>query len=204
MTVPQLRRSSLHLFLHSVVSIHKVHVHCIYQFILIFPRYITNQLNEQLPVGLQNAATSFPALFPLSPSYFISEKALGTRLTALHRCRWGQSSDHSKTEFFLSSIRNWVSYSLWTADAFPVVASLPPKGREATTGNASAVRRLGKLLAMIFFAFISSSRGPKKWNSYVHDFNNFKNWQTRDYDALIRHPRPSPLPPLLSFHLYSF
>ena len=41
---------------------------------------------------------------------------------------------------------------LRTADAFPVVASLPPKkkkkrkifgGREATTGNASAVRRLG-------------------------------------------------------------
>ena len=35
--------------------------------------------------------------------------------------------------------------SLRTADAFPVVTSLPPKnfgGREATTGNASAVRRL--------------------------------------------------------------
>ena len=33
-----------------------------------------------------------------------------------------------------------------TADIFPVVASLPPKnilgGREATTGNVSAVRRL--------------------------------------------------------------
>ena len=47
-------------------------------------------------------------------------------------------------------------HSLRTADAFPVVDSLPPKnsvceperqndfgGREATTGNASAVRRLG-------------------------------------------------------------
>ena len=32
--------------------------------------------------------------------------------------------------------------SLRTADAFPVVASLPFGGREATTGNASAVRRL--------------------------------------------------------------
>ena len=38
-----------------------------------------------------------------------------------------------------------------TADALPVVASLPPKnstlffgGTEATTGNASAVRRLSK------------------------------------------------------------
>ena len=63
-----------------------------------------------------------------------------------------------------------VPYSLRTADAFPVVASLPPKiaskqkvlrhgnrfaardsqtlffgGREATTGNASAARRLGTL-----------------------------------------------------------
>ena len=106
MTVPQLRRSSLHLFLHSMVSIYKVHVHCIYQFNLIFPRYITNQLNEQLPVGLQSAATTFPALFPLSPSYFISEKALGTRL---HRSRWGQGSDPRKTEFFLSSFRNCIS-----------------------------------------------------------------------------------------------
>ena len=32
--------------------------------------------------------------------------------------------------------------ALRTADAFPVVASLPPKDREATTVNASAVRRL--------------------------------------------------------------
>ena len=42
-------------------------------------------------------------------------------------------------------------HSLRTADAFPVVASLPPKiatlffgGRKKTTGNASAVRRLGE------------------------------------------------------------
>ena len=34
-----------------------------------------------------------------------------------------------------------MSHSLRTADAFPVVASLFG-GREATTGNASAVRRL--------------------------------------------------------------
>ena len=37
--------------------------------------------------------------------------------------------------------------SLRTADAFPVVASLAPLffgGREATTGNASAARRLGR------------------------------------------------------------
>ena len=37
-------------------------------------------------------------------------------------------------------------FSLRTADVFPVVASLPPKGREATTGNTSAVRRLWLVL----------------------------------------------------------
>ena len=122
MTVPQLRRSSLHLFLHSEVSIYKVHIHCIYHFMLIFPRYITNQLNEQLPVGLQSTATSFPALFLLSPSYFISEKALGTRLTALHRSRWGQGSDPRKTEFFLSSFRNCIScISRWSLFRHPAV-----------------------------------------------------------------------------------
>ena len=45
--------------------------------------------------------------------------------------------------------------SLRTADAFPVVASLPPKnseGREATTRNASAVRRLSTYLLAKKFA----------------------------------------------------
>ena len=44
-----------------------------------------------------------------------------------------------------TSPSNLARPSLRTADAFPVVASLPPKNsgaREATTGNASAVRRL--------------------------------------------------------------
>ena len=40
------------------------------------------------------------------------------------------------------------SYSLRSADVFPVVASLPPKtifgGRDATTGNTSALLRLRK------------------------------------------------------------
>ena len=57
-------------------------------------------------------------------------------------------SDHPK--FFLYHIRIILCpvpsfCSLWTADVFRVVASLPPKiskGREATTGNTSAVRRL--------------------------------------------------------------
>ena len=39
------------------------------------------------------------------------------------------------------NIRQYLN-SLRTADAFPVVASLFFGGREATTGNASAVRRL--------------------------------------------------------------
>ena len=49
--------------------------------------------------------------------------------------------------------------SLRTADAFPVVASLLPKigGREATTGNASAVHRLGndEMLAQFVFPFVA-------------------------------------------------
>ena len=48
-----------------------------------------------------------------------------------------------KTSRFSFS-KGW--HSLRTADVFPVVASLPPKnnaGREAMTGNTSAVHRLG-------------------------------------------------------------
>ena len=63
-----------------------------------------------------------------------------------------------KATISLACLHSWLEFnfagmpglnSLWTTDAFPVVASLPPKnsyfsgGREATTGNASAVRRLG-------------------------------------------------------------
>ena len=48
-----------------------------------------------------------------------------------------------------NNCKDKVNSSLRTADAFTVVASLPPKnifgGRGATTGNASAVRRLGQL-----------------------------------------------------------
>ena len=44
----------------------------------------------------------------------------------------------------IACVGGYVNVSLRTADAFPVVASPPPKeeGSEATTGNASAVRRL--------------------------------------------------------------
>ena len=44
--------------------------------------------------------------------------------------------------------------SLRTADAFSVVASLPPKGREATTGNASAVRGLFKRRTILFLRVV--------------------------------------------------
>ena len=60
-----------------------------------------------------------------------------------------------KVVFHLGTLRkkyNCAGTSLRTADAFPVVASLPPKnsllffgGREARTGNASAVQRLLRL-----------------------------------------------------------
>ena len=56
---------------------------------------------------------------------------------------------------------------LRTADAFPFVASLPPKlffgAREATTGNVSAVHRLGKPRKS-WNLRISYSRPGKSWN----------------------------------------
>jgi len=45
-----MRGSSLHLFLHSAVQIHEIHIFIISSFI--FPGYITDQFNDQLPVGL--------------------------------------------------------------------------------------------------------------------------------------------------------
>ena len=56
---------------------------------------------------------------------------------------------------------------LRTADAFPFVASLPPKlffgAREATTGNVSALHRLGKPRKS-WNLRISYSRPGKSWN----------------------------------------
>ena len=48
-----------------------------------------------------------------------------------------------------------VNPSLRTTDAFPVVASLPPKNREATTENASAVRRLRQSMYEEKFSLIN-------------------------------------------------
>ena len=61
------------------------------------------------------------------------------------------SSNFSKSDVGAPGQNSWgqSSVSLRTADAFPVVASLPPK---ATTGNASAVRRL---VDCTFFSFLT-------------------------------------------------
>ena len=58
-------------------------------------------------------------------------------------------------------VNDLMSVSLRTADAFPAVASLPPKnrekggpsGREATTGNASAGRRLDVCESVVMSLF---------------------------------------------------
>ena len=42
------------------------------------------------------------------------------------------------------TIKGEQNRNLRSEDVFPVVASLPPKGREATTGNTSALRRLAR------------------------------------------------------------
>ena len=52
----------------------------------VFPGYITNQFNDQLPVGL-----------------------LAQLVRALHRCRRGQGSNPSKPDFFRLSFRNCIS-----------------------------------------------------------------------------------------------
>ena len=70
---------------------------------------------------------------------FASKQAVSITLPGL---RPNDYPFHGTVENFSACCNT--SRSLRTADAFSVVASLPPKekGREATTGNASAVRRL--------------------------------------------------------------
>ena len=58
----------------------------IHNFIFIFPGYITNQFNDQLPVGL-----------------------LAQLVRALHRYRRGQGSNPGKPDFFRLSFRNCIS-----------------------------------------------------------------------------------------------
>ena len=58
----------------------------IHNFIFIFPGYITNQFNDQLPVGL-----------------------LAQLVRALHRYRRGQGSSPGKPDFFRLSFRNCIS-----------------------------------------------------------------------------------------------
>ena len=79
-----MRGSSLHFFLHSAVQIYEFHIW--HNFIFIFPRYITNQFNDQLPVGL-----------------------LAQLVRALHRYRRGQGSNPGKPDFFRLSFRNCIS-----------------------------------------------------------------------------------------------
>ena len=58
----------------------------IHNFTFIFPGYITNQFNDQLPVGL-----------------------LAQLVRALHRYRRGQGSNPGKPDFFRLSFRNCIS-----------------------------------------------------------------------------------------------
>ena len=58
----------------------------IHNFIFIFPGYITNQFNDQVPVGL-----------------------LAQLVRALHRYRRGQGSNPGKPDFFRLSFRNCIS-----------------------------------------------------------------------------------------------
>ena len=64
-------------------SLKKSYIH---NFIFIFPGYITNQFNDQLPVGL-----------------------LAQLVRALYRYRRGQGSNTGKPDFFRLSFRNCIS-----------------------------------------------------------------------------------------------
>ena len=63
-----------------------LHFSCIHNFIFIFPGYITNQFNDQLPVGL-----------------------IAQLVRALHRYRTGLGSNPGKPDFFRLSFRNCIS-----------------------------------------------------------------------------------------------
>ena len=62
-----------------------------------------------------------------------------------------------KPQHFLWSPTCLVNASPRTADVFPVVALPPREGREATTGNTSAVRRLRKCQAHVKWPLLSWS-----------------------------------------------
>ena len=63
-----------------------IRISYIHNFIFIFPGYITNQFNDQLPVGL-----------------------IAQLVRALHRYRRGQGSNPGKPDFFRLSFRNCIS-----------------------------------------------------------------------------------------------
>ena len=70
----------------NVKKILNIWISYIHNFIFIFPGYITNQFNDQLPVGL-----------------------LAQLVRALHRYRRGQGSNPGKPDFFRLSFRNCIS-----------------------------------------------------------------------------------------------
>ena len=70
----------------SYIKYSSIWVSYIHNFIFIFPGYITNQFNDQLPVGL-----------------------LAQLVRALHRHRRGQGSSPGKPDFFKLSFRNCIS-----------------------------------------------------------------------------------------------
>ena len=68
------------------IQLLKLLIYETHNFIFIFPGYITNQFNDQLPVGL-----------------------LAQLVRALHRYRRGQGSNPGKPDFFRLSFRNCIS-----------------------------------------------------------------------------------------------
>ena len=93
---------------------------------------------------------------------FVSRLLAGVRVLFFVYC--------CHTDINLSKNCILTNFSLRTADAFPLVASLPPifrREREATTGNASAVRRLDKLQFIV-----------NHWGKFCGDWTGIKSLLT--------------------------
>ena len=94
----------------------------------------------------------------------------------------------------MQTSQNSVECSLRSADVFPVVASLPPKiaslifgGRETTTANMSALRRLCGVLFFICFIIIKSKNGSLSINDHFKSRDKKPPWLSVRFSPLYEY-----------------
>ena len=100
----------------------------IYNFIFIFPRYITNQFNNQLPVGL-----------------------LAQLVRALHRYRRGQGPNPGKPSFFFFrlSVRNCISCVNNCEDLLYVYLNRCCRKNDGLTLRSISIPSKGELILLV-------------------------------------------------------